>query len=192
MANINAPFGFRYAGRLDGSPPNAGLQQRQILSTNNAPIYFGDPVATSAGYIVQATAGANPIAGVFAGCSYLSSSQNRLIHSPWWPGVDAVAGSVNCLVISDPQALFLVQATGGPLTIADVDKNVQFTIGTGNQATGISGATANNPGAVTATHPFRMTGLVNTPMGTGGDLTTPFNWVYVTFNAESFKSLLAF
>lgn len=187
MANVNAPFGYRYAGRLDGSPPNVGMAQRQILYSNNTPIYFGDPVVDNGGYIQQATAGTTQIAGIFYGCSYLSASQNRIFHSPWWPGSDAVSGSVNCLICNDPLALFIVQAAAGPYTIADVNKNVQFALGTGNQTTGISGATASGASGATNTLPFRITGLVTTPVGTGGDITTAYNWVYVTFNNQDFK-----
>lgn len=194
MANIQAPFGFRYAGRIDGSPPNVGLAQRQILNTNTAAIFTGDPVANASGYIVQATPGTNPVEGVFAGCTWLSAAQNRIIHSPYWPANngDAVAGTVTCLIHVDPMALFIVQATTGPFAIADVDKNFQFTAGTGNTATGFSGASANTPSAVTATLPFKVYGLYTTPVGNGGDTTTAFNWIYATFNSQAFKQLLAF
>jgi len=191
MANTNSPYGFRYAGRIDGSAPNVGLATRAIANTNSTPIYFGDPVSndgSNPGCVARATAGTAQIAGVFYGCSWQSISQNRIQHSPWWPGTgDAVAGSVQCLICDDPLALFLVQCTSGPFAITDVSNNVQFTIGTGNQATGFSGATANAPATNTATLPFRVYSLYTFPVGTGGDTTTAYNWAYVTFNNQDFR-----
>jgi len=188
MANTNAAFGFRWVARTDGSPPNAGLAQRQIAYDNATKIYWGDPVVSlGTGYVAQASPGTTQIAGIFYGCTYLSASQNRLTHSPYWPGSDAVQGSVTCLLCTDPQAVFLVQATSGPLTLADIDANVQFTIGTGSTLTGNSAATVDTP-AVTATLPFRLIGLSST-LGNGGDATTAYNQVFVTFNNVDLKSL---
>jgi hypothetical protein len=188
MANTNAPNGFRWVGRVDGSPPNVGLAQRQIAYDNTTKIFWGDPVVSlGTGYVAQAAAGTTQIAGVFYGCQYLSASQNRLTHSPYWPGADAVQGSITCLICTDPLAVFLVQATAGPLTIADIDANVQFTLGAGNTLTGFSTATVDTP-AVTATLPFRITGL-STTLANGGDATTAYNQVFVTFNNVDFKSL---
>jgi len=204
MANTFAPFGFKWAGRLDGMEPNAGLQTRQILSTNNTPIYFGDPVANSSGYIVQSAGGTNPIDGIFYGCSYLSASQTRIIHSPYWPGTsDAVAGTIQALICSDPAATFIVQC-GNTSTdinrqygVADINHAVAVTLGTGSTATGFSGATVTGAsvasgGTTPSALPFKITGLINIPVGNGGDPTTPYNFVLVTFNNETYKGLVSF
>jgi hypothetical protein len=74
-----------------------------------------------------------------------------------------------------------------------IGMNGQFAIGTGNQATGMSGATLDvvtNPPAATPTFPFRIIDLITDPPGANGtDTTTAFNWAYVTFNNQDFKSL---
>lgn len=189
MANTNAPFGFRYVGRLDGSAPNAGVATRQIAYDNTTKIFYGDPVTSlGTGYVAQSAAGTTQIAGIFIGCQYTSASQSRLVHSTYWVGADAVAGSVTALVIVDPFAVFEVQATSTALTLADIDANVQFTIGTGSTLTGLSAATVDTPGT-TVTLPFRIVGL-STTLGNGGDAATSYNRVLVNFNYVDGKSTL--
>lgn len=192
MANTNAPFGFAYAGRLDGSPPNAGLMLRQIAYDNNTKIYFGDPVTSlTTGYIAQSSAGTTQIAGVFAGCRYISATTGQLINSMYWPGSgNASSGTAFAKVIVDPLATFLCQATSTAITLADIDANVQFTIGTGSTVTGLSAATVDTP-ATTNTLPFRVISLRQAPPGANGtDATTSYNQVFVTFNLQDFKSPL--
>ena len=81
MANQNAPFGFlQYYGGAGGAPTFA-QSTRRVASSAGA-IYFGDPVmpveSTANGYIVQANpSNAYPLAGIFVGCQYLSTSQKR-------------------------------------------------------------------------------------------------------------------
>lgn len=190
MANTNAPFGFKYVGRLDGSPPNAGVSQRQIAYDNSTAFYYGDPVVSlGTGYIAQATAGTTQIAGIFIGCMYYSSAQSKIVHSMYWPGSgNATTGTATALVITDPLALFEVQATSTALTIADIDSNLQFTIGTGSTVTGLSAATVDTPGT-TVTLPFRMIGL-STTLGNGGDSASSYNRVIVNFNYVDAKSTL--
>lgn len=181
MANTNAPFGFRqYRGT--GSVPTYEQSVRKIASGNTTKIYFGDAVVPLAtGYIAQATAGTTPLAGVFAGCKYVSTSQKRTVWSNYWPGADAT-GDVEAYVIDDPNAQFEVQAGGTAIGFADLGLNVQLNVGTGNTATGISGMYVESP-AVTATLPFRLVGFVEAPPGSAGtDITSAYNRVVVAFN----------
>ena len=91
MANTNAPFGFRQYRGL-GSAPTYEQSVRLVKSDNTTAIYFGDPVSNlNTGYIARATAGTAQIAGIFAGCKYLSTSQKRIVWSNYWPGADASA-----------------------------------------------------------------------------------------------------
>jgi len=66
-------------------------------------------------------------------------------------------------------------------------------MGSGNTVTGKSAYTLDvvtNVPAVTTTFPFRIIDLVRDPPGSQGtDLTTPYNWAYVTFNNQDYKSL---
>jgi len=181
MANTNAPFGFReYRGM--GSGPTYEQSVRLIKSDNTTAVYFGDPVSNlGTGYITRATAGTAQISGIFAGCKYLSTSQKRTVWSNYWPGSDASA-DVEAYIIDAPNAQFIVQAGGTAIGLADMGLNIQFNLGTGNAATGISGAYVESP-AVTATLPFRIIGFVESPPGANGtDITSAYNQIIVGFN----------
>jgi hypothetical protein len=191
MANVFSPFGFSPEGTVGGFTPNYRLSKRLIASTNTTAIFKGDAVvpvtSTATGYIAQATASTVALAGVFWGCTYVSVSQGRRVWLPYWPGSDANA-DVTAYVIDDPQAQFLVQATSGPITLANLNQNVQITVGTGSTLTGLSGMSVTTP-TTTSTLPFMVTGFIQDPTGANGtDITTAFNYVLVTFNNEIFRA----
>ncbi|HEY3623738.1 MAG TPA: hypothetical protein VGL12_15355 [Roseiarcus sp.] len=196
MPNPNAPFGFADSHRL-GAAVNYQMAKRWIAAANPTPIFTGDPIVQlSTGYIAQAAPGVTQIGGIFVGCEYMSVSQKKWIASPWWPGNDAVASGsgfdVHAKIIDDPLTVFRVQGNG-QITLAMIGMNGQFAIGSGNSVTGKSGATLDvvtSPPAVTATFPFRIVDLVRDPPGSAGaDPTSAYNWAYVTFNNQDYKSL---
>ena len=134
------------------------------------------------------------------GCQYLSTSQKRTVWSNYWPGSDA-NGDVTAYIINDPNAQFLVQSGGSTTTaigIADAGANIGFAVGTGNTASGISAAYADQTTInTTNTLPFRIIGLAgyasygtNPLSGQNGyDTTTAYNSVIVAFNNVATKSL---
>lgn len=189
MTNTLAPFGFQHIGYIDGQAPNFAPQYRYIASGNATKIYRGDPVTSlSSGFVTQAAAGSTQIAGIFDSCSYLSVSQGRQVWSQYWPGSDA-AGNVTAYVITSPSALFLAQALNTQIAIGNVGNNINFAIGTGSTATGISAATLDQSTiAVTTTLPFRIYSLGN-GIGNGSDNSNPYNYAIVAFNYQDFKSL---
>lgn len=184
MANTSAPFGFRQVSGT-GSAPTYEQVTMTIASGNSTAIYYGDavvPVTGSAtGYIKQATASTVALAGIFYGCSYLSTSQKRTVWSNYWPGSDA-AGDVTAYVVNDPNAKFVVQAGGTNVGFSKIGQNIQLNVGTGNSASGISGMYVESP-ATTATLPFRVVDIVSQPPGANGtDATAAYNYVIVQFN----------
>lgn len=193
MANIQAPFGFsQYTGT--GSDPTYEQVTKAISSANGTAIYTGDPVTQlGTGYIALSSPGATQIDGIFVGCKYLSTSQKRMVVSPYWPGSDAT-GDVEAYVITDPNAKFLVQA-GGSTTLgvlfADIGANINFAVGTPNAATGRSGAYADQTTInTTATLPFRVVALITDPPGANGtDSVSAYNFIVVAFNNVGTKSL---
>jgi hypothetical protein len=206
MANTSAPFGFRqYTGY--GSSPTYELTTAIIASGYATAIFFGDPVVQiNTGYIQQAASSAatgnTAIAGIFTGCHYTSVSQKRRVWSNYWPGSDA-NGDVEAYIITDPNATFIVQTANSNTTatavgLANIGNNIGFQIGTGNTATGISAAYADQFLIGTNnTLPFRILNLANSPVGTanvlsginGNDPTTAFNYIIVGFNNAGVKSL---
>lgn len=191
--NVLAPFGFADSHRL-GAAVNYQMSRRWINPANATPIYSGDPIVQlSTGFIAQASPGTTQIGGIFIGCEYMSVSQRKIVASPFWPGSDAASGfNVLGKIIDDPMTVFRVQGNG-QITFAMIGLNAQFAIGTGSTATGRSGATLDmvtTVPAATNTLPFRIVDLITDPPGSNGaDTTTPYNWAYVAFNNQDFKSL---
>jgi len=202
MANANAPFGFAESHRL-GAAVNYQNSRRWVNASNPTPIYFGDPVimtpgaAGVGGYIQLASSptGTLPIAGIFIGCEYNSVAQKKWFSSPFWNGAaaDVVVGGqgfdIAAKIIDDPLTVFRVQANGicAPWMVG---MNATFansgqTSGGGRSAAVIDVVT--NPPAATATYPFRIVDLVRDPPGSqGSDITTAYNWAYVTFNSQDY------
>jgi hypothetical protein len=192
MANTNAPFGFQLAGFLDGRSGSLGQQTRLIANADTNAVYSGDPVTSlSTGYVTRSTAGTTQIAGIFIGCTYLNTALGRTVWSPSWPGSGAT-GDVTAYVVTDPQAVFKVQAGGSSTAIglADINTNVNFALGTPNTTSGQSGAYADQTtlSASTTTLPFRVVGLVQAPPGANGtDITSGYNQILVAFNFQDFR-----
>lgn len=187
MANVNAPFGFRHVGLVGGVAPNFGMITRKVASGDTTKIFQNDPVRSLAtGFVAQWTAATvvSQLAGFFQGCHYLSTSQSKIVWSPYWPGADAT-GDVTAYIMPAQGAApptFLVQSSGTAIGFADIGANADVTIGTGSTLTGMSGASLNQATlAVTATLPFRVMGLYE-GVGNGSDVTTSFNWVIVQAN----------
>lgn len=187
MANNNAPFGFAPTTTING-PVNYRESQRKIASGNGTAIYKGDavvPVTSSAtGYITKATAGSVPLAGVFWGCTYFSTSQKKQVWSNYWPGSDAT-GDVTAFVIDDPNATFLCQAGSSNLGFAKIGQLAQLNAGSGSTVTGQSGMFIDTVGT-TATYPFIIIDVPNGP--TDPDATLGYNWLIVGFNNMIFKT----
>lgn len=193
MANTFAPFGFRQYRGLGSAPTYEQVVARVVY--NASAIYYGDPVQPDAnGYVVVGSPGTTQVAGVFAGCKYLSQSQKRTVWSNYWPGSDVASGNtVEAYIINDPNARFVVQAGGSTTAIgyADINANANFAIGTPNANTGISGAYLDQTTiGTTNTLPFRIVGLVTDPPGSNGtDTASAYNYVIVGFNNVSAKQL---
>ena len=198
MANTFAPYGFlQYQGGAGGAPTFA-QSTRKIASGNTTAVYTGDPVmpvvSTANGYITQAAAGTTVLAGIFVGCKYLSTSQKRTVWSSYWPGSDT-SYDVEAYVIDDPNARFVVQSSGSGFPITGTasaqtsgvqGQYAQFTIGTGNSATGRSGAYISAVGT-TVTYPFIVVDYA-TSFGNGGDPTTQYCNLIVGFNNEVWRT----
>ena len=206
MANINAPFGLKQLQSATGAPSNYEMIYRQIAYNDSTKIYTGDPVKQlNTGYIAQwtATTAVSQLIGIFAGCEYLSSSQGKMVSSPYWPGADVASTAQSTIVAKiipcnlAAASTFLVQSDSTGVAVADVGQNVDVALGTGSTLTGQSGAyldvgTLNT----TATLPFRIVGLYGglpgafgamgiQPGSTGpytGSATGAYNWVIVKAN----------
>jgi len=192
MANTNAPFGFsQYSGT--GSAPTYE-QNVGFCAYNTNAMYFGDPVYQNAnGSIFPDTPGTGILAGIFVGCKYLSVSQKRTVWSNFWGNADvASTNTVEVYVVNDPNAKFLVQTGSTGATVAAIGANVQFSYGTPNTMSGLSGAFVDiTTAATTATLPFKVVALDTNPPGSNGTEAGAYNYVIVAFNNVITKTLSA-
>jgi hypothetical protein len=187
-----------YGGTSTSSQLN-GVWQILSSSTTTITFYFSGAITTSAlsGYAFW------PVAGIFAGCTYLSTAQKRKVWMNYWPGSDAAADG-EAYIISDPNSQFLVQTANSNTTatavgLANVGQNIGFALGTGSTASGLSGAyadqytlDANFPTGAAANNllPFRIIGFPGSALGVvnplsganGNDPTTAYNRIVVGFN----------
>ena len=190
MANTQAPFGFRQISGNGSAPTYEQVAVR--IAYNASPIFYGDPVQPDAnGYVVVGAPGTTQIAGIFQGCKYLSVAQKRTVWSNYWPGSDVASSNiVEGYLINDPNAKWVAQTGATGATAADINANVNFAIGTGNSASGISGASVDMSTVnTTNTLPFRIVGLEVDPPGSPGTESGAYNLVIVAFNNVSTKQL---
>ena len=189
MANSPAYFGFMQDAGLGSMPTYE--QVPRLGQYNAAAIYRGDPVTSQTdGTIAISSPGTTQIAGIFQGSKYLSVSQQRTVWNGYWPGSDVASGQYpEFYIINDPNARFIAQSDDTGLTLADVNANVQFAIGTPNAYTKQSGAYIDSVNT-TATLPFRVVELVTTPVLS---FSNPESGAYalaiVAFNNVDTKSL---
>jgi len=200
MANTYSPFGFVQWGTTNGATPNFmqdGTTPWKISAGNSTSIFFGDLVMVSApttsGYLTQyasaATSGANAtttsLVGVFYGCRYYSTGQRKTVWNNFWPGTDAT-GDVEAFVCTDPNAIFMVQVSGGPFNFTSIGANVEIGATTsGNTVTGLSGMFVASAGTL-STFPMKIINVLsaNPPGINGRDPTSANNYVLVKFNNQ--------
>lgn len=194
MANTNAPNGFvDWTGTIGGSASNFGLITRIVDKDDTTAIFSGDPVKNlDTGYVAQWTASTavSQLAGIFRGCSYLSTALGRTVWSNFWPGsgaaADVTAYLTPCNLAVPPT--FVVQALLTPFTFVDIGAVADVDLGTGSTVTGLSAATLSRATiGTTATLPFRVVGLLSaySPPGANGvDNTASYNRVIVAANVS--------
>lgn len=193
MSNTAAPFGLRPVRKIDGTPPNYAVQQRQILYSDTTAIFKGDLVKEGgAGYITKAlfNSSSHDLLGVMDGCEYYDTSLARPVFSPYWTGVStALTGSVVGYVINDLDLIFEVQSAGAAaVPLSDIGTNATFVAApAGNATTGISTLALNaDTTATTSTFPMRIVGL---SQRVNNDNASANNIVEVILNDQTFKTL---
>ena len=146
MAVLN-PFGFRPVRHYSGGEIRTQGFERGIADGYTTPIYLGQPVKWSGGYLVPA-AGGDTVAGVFAGCQYEDNGRDHVIQfAPWFPG-SATAKNIVAHVHSDPWLIFQVQATNMDITARG--SYADFTGSGGNTITGDAAITLGAAGGTKA------------------------------------------
>lgn len=197
MTNTAAPFGLQPIRKLDGSAWSTAVQEAQILYSDTTPIGKGDLIKTTGtGYIAKAVfnSTSHDMLGVFQGCKYYDTSQQKTVWSNNWTGTStALSGSVFGYYINDLDVVFQVQSTGAAaVPITDIGTNATFVAAPAvNTTTGLSTLALNaDTTATTSTFPMRIIGQAPsiTPYGPN-DNTSQYNTVEVILNDQTYKTL---
>jgi hypothetical protein len=187
MANIFAPFGFRPIKRREGATGSGGFITCK-MQNNAAALNRGDIVTQLAdgtvavGSAALVTAGVT-IKGVAIGVHYVSAAHGYPLWANYWPGSGAL-GLVDVMVIDDVDQIYEVQASAGPITLADIGMNADVVIAA--STTGFSKWSLGVPAAGGAL-PWKIIGVGNSGVNVGEngyDATSANNIVEVVPNAQ--------
>jgi len=192
MANINKAFGLRPLGKLGSNYNSDGDTKYSIASGTTDAIFQGDIVTfnvsagASTGFIIKATPGAANILGVFIGCQYTDPTTGKPTWKNYYPG-GVAASDIVALVVDDPYAQFLVQASGvAGVTAIGRNADLVQTVA-GNTSTGVSGLelSTSTLGAASALN-VKVLGVTADP--SNNDLTAAYADLIVTINEHLYKA----
>mgnify|MGYP006883087417 FL=1 len=141
---VSAPYGFQAINRVDGMPYAGQTRLIPIASTYNTAIFAGDLVQIVAAGTIQKFAGTTTgsPAGVCVGVQYVNSL-GQFTPAQYYPGTSVT--DAYAIVVDDPLAAFKVAVTDAGSAMssaarAAVGANMSVLAGTGDTATGNSGA----------------------------------------------------
>ena len=141
---VSAPYGFQAINRVDGMPYAGQTRLVPIASTYNTAIFAGDLVKIVAAGTIEKFTGTttgSPV-GVCVGVQYVNSL-GQFTPAQYYPGTSVTEAFA--IVVDDPLAAFKVAVTAANSTMssaarAAVGANMSVLVGTGDTATGNSGA----------------------------------------------------
>ena len=141
---VSAPYGFQPINRVDGMPYAGQTRLIPIASTYNTAIFAGDLVQIVAAGTIEKFTGTTTgsPAGVCVGVQYVNSL-SQFTPAQYYPGTSVT--DAYAIVVDDPMAAFKVAVTAANSTMssaarAGVGSNMSVLAGTGDTATGNSGA----------------------------------------------------
>lgn len=156
--------GFRLTRSLDGKEGYTGsLNEYMIDPTNTTPIFNGDPVRMSGGYIVACAANEDMI-GVFKGCRFYDPGVKKTVFASHWNGGTGREG-VLASVSQDPHMTYnciwdIATAADPDQTVIGVPVDIVYAAGnttTGDSAVMIGAAAGDAGGQV---FPLKLTDYV--------------------------------
>lgn len=173
---ISGPYGLRPINLIGGQVFAGATRQRRIVNSSASSIGFGDPVKFDAnGCVVVCTettaAPTTGFAGVFMGCTFVSSVTGQPTFSQAWISGTAVASNTNIVayICEDPDQLFQVCGVSGTTVVSttsgfqytDIGLNVAMVANTLNTTTKDSRYAVDiASGATTQTLPLRIIDVV--------------------------------
>lgn len=140
MANINSPFGLRFARFISGHM-GPSTNDFEIASGLTATIRAGDPIKmTGTGKQITLAAAGNTAHGVFVGCEYVDTSNRNTLGTQWLSGTTTSDGSAAKAKAMDDQKNIIWHIQCDTLAEEDVGSLFDWNAGTGSTVYGQSGA----------------------------------------------------
>lgn len=189
MASTATPSGAQPISQLGQGYNTQGFSSYSIASAYDTNIFYGDfVILVTAGTIEKSVAtsafeGTGAI-GVFVGCTYTDPVLNYKLHSQFWPA-NTVASDAEAYVVDDPNALFLMQASGSiPQTALGAGADIVQTAGTTNIGKSRNAVNSTLP-SLAATNPLRIVDFYRGPESAVGD---SFTDLIVRINVHALRS----
>jgi hypothetical protein len=150
--SVDKPYGLKPINLIGGQVFAGATRQRRIASGASS-IGYGDPLQFASDGTVEVTtattvAPVTGFAGVFLGCTFVSSVTGQPTYSQSWISGTSVKANtyITAYVVDDPDTLFkavgvtasLVVSTTGGFTYSNVNNNVALVANTLNTTTGDS------------------------------------------------------
>jgi len=164
-----AGFGLRLVRSQGMEGYSGNLFEYPINPANTSPIFTGDVVALSAGFVREATLGGTvasqndfPILGVFAGCRYVDTDGSYVFKNQWngAPGRSEIFGHIAI----PPVGLFFIRGAAGQVyTQAHIGVRKGVLWNAGSVKYGDSRLTLGAAGANVATGPLFVHRLAQLP-----------------------------
>jgi hypothetical protein len=146
MANTDTPMGLRPVAHRNGAPYNGAFRVYSTAAGDGTALYIGDLVKlagtaqTIRGRVlpdVTRAATGDVITGVVVGVR--PATQDSTVYR-------AASTQTEVFIADDPDLIFEAQegSSGTALTANDAGLNIDFVVGAGSTATGLSGTLLNN------------------------------------------------
>lgn len=187
MSATAFPFGMVPSENLAAGYNTQGFESFDILDGYATSIFFGDVVKLDTAGVIQKDTGTTTLTpiGVFVGASYVETNMGYFLTTQAWPastttGITTGSGRPMGKVVSDPNAVFIIQADA-TLTKAAIGANAAIIQTAGTIAAGGKSKNALQASSVatTSTLPLRIIGLWE---GANNDWGDAFPIVLVKFN----------
>jgi len=186
---VSAPYGLIPVNLLGGQVFSGSTRQIPIQTAHGTSIYFGDVVLMSSnGCITTAvlTATTVNVVGVFMGCSYINSSNQR-IYGQYYPalttGTPDTTSAITAYVADDPDLVMKTAIVSGTTTVAQATRanlvggNVSLVVNAGSTTTGNSAHAVLNSSVTTAAVPVKIVDVVpDTAPATGSFVEVLVSW----------------
>jgi len=186
---VSAPYGLIPVNLLGGQVFSGSTRQIPIQTAHGTSIYFGDVVLMSSnGCITTAvlTATTVNVVGIFMGCSYINSSNQR-IYGQYYPalttGTPDTTSAIVAYVADDPDLVMKTAIVSGTTTVAQATRanlvggNVSLVVNAGSTTTGNSAHAVLNSAVTTAAVPVKIVDVVpDTAPATGSFVEVLVSW----------------